>query len=267
MERVRLFFLAVALVLSSAASAQRFDNKSVVALHHAGLGDNTIIAKVNGLPCSYDVSTDGLIALKQAGVSDDVIAAMVARCSASPHAQGVGAGSTDPAVAHPPGIYVMQDWLGTPKMQLMRPSKASGIKVTGNGSILLPYVGKLVLPDEHSRVEVKTHRPVFYFYFLAGGRKVSDFCTPDSVAAQSPDEFTLVRFKVRKDEREVGTGKVSAYSSRRGIDTKDVIRFETSEVGESAFKVSESRDLEPGEYAFVLTGANGTARVYDFTIA
>ena len=71
---------------------------------------------------------------------------------------------------------------------------------------------------------------------------------------------------MKKNEREVGVGKVSAYSSQRGIDTKEAIRFDSSEIGGSAFKVRSDRDLEPGEYAFVLTGANGTARVYDFTI-
>lgn len=259
--------VAVAILLGATpAAAQKFDNKSVVALHHAGLGDATIVAKVNSLPCGYDVSTDGLIALKHADLSDAVITAMVGRCNASTRAQGLGADGTDPASMHQPGIYVMQDWLGPPQMQLMRPSKASGVKVTGNGSILLPYVGKLVLPDEQSRVGVKNHRPIFYFYFLAGDGKVSDFGTPNSVAAQSPDEFSLVHFKVKKNEREVGIGKVSVYNSRRGIDTKDAIRFETSELGDAAFKVKVASDLEPGEYAFVLTGANGSARVYDFTI-
>ena len=257
-----------ALVLSSptAGVAQGFDNGNVVALHRAGLGDHTIIAKVNSLSCEYDVSTDGLIALKQAGMSDDVIAAMVSRCDASPRAQRVGSTGADPAAAHVPGIYVVQDWLPAPQMRMMRPSKASGIKVTGNGSILLPYVGKLLLPDGASRVAIRNHRPVFYFYFPAGDRDVSDFGSPRSIAAQSPDEFTLVRFRVRKDAREVGIGKISVDGNRKGIDPRAAIRFETSEAGESAFKVVLARDLEPGEYAFVLTGAHNAARVYDFSI-
>ena len=263
--------LVAMLPLSCAASAQRFDNqtfdnKSVVALHRAGLGDTTIIAKVNGLPCGYDVSTDGLIALKQAGLPDDVIGAMVARCNVVAKAGSIGPSSADPSTRHKPGIYVPEDGSDPARMQPMRPSKASGIKVSGNGSILLPFVGRLVLPDEQSRVAIKNHRPVFYFYFLAGDENVSDFGTPNSIAAQSPDEFSLVRFKVKKNEREVGIGKISVYSSRRGIDPKDAIRFDATEIGPSAFKVVVDRDLDAGEYAFVLTGANNAARVYDFTI-
>ena len=271
MDRIGWWLAAAFLSLSAPAFAQAgeekgFDNKSVIALHQAGLGDNTIVAKINSSACGYDVTTNGLITLKQAGVADDVIAAMVARCGDSPRPQATGLATADPLSAHVPGIYVLQDWIAAPQMQLMRPSKASGIKVTGNGSILLPYVGRLVLPDEQSRIGIKTHHPVFYFYFVAGDRKVSDFGTPNSVAAQSPDEFSLVHFKVKKNEREVGVGKISAYSSQRGIDPKEAIRFDASEIGGSAFKVRSERDLEPGEYAFVLTGANGTARVYDFTI-
>ena len=191
MRRVGWWLAVAFLSLSTPAFAQggedkRFDNKSVVALHQAGLGDNTIIAKVNSVACGYDVTTDGLIALKQAGLSDDVIAAMVARCGGEPRPQATGQASADPSSAHMPGIYVVQDWLAAPQMQLMRPSKASGIKVTGNGSILLPYVGKQVLPDEQSRVGVKSHRPVFYFYFVAGDRKVSDFGTPNRSRRNRP---------------------------------------------------------------------------------
>lgn len=268
--RMRLGRIGIAFALalwSATGSAQGFDNQSVVALHRAGLGDTTIIAKVKSLTCGYDVSTDALIALKQAGLSDAVIAAMVGQCSASARAQGIMTDSPDPFVAHAPGIYVLQTGATKPQLHLIRPSKASGVKVTGNGSILLPYVRKLVIPDDRSRTAIDTRRPTFYFYFRAGDANVSDFGTPNSIAAQSPDEFSLVHFAIRKAQREVGIGKMSVLVHRRGVDTRDAVRFDSTEIGESAFKVEPARDLEPGEYAFVLTGAKGSARVYDFTIS
>lgn len=249
---------------SSPTLAQRFDNNSVIALHRAGLGEAAIVAKINSLSCGYDVSTDAMIALGRAGVSDKVVAAMVDRCNRSARAQGTDA--ADPAAVHAPGIYLMDATPGAPRMQPLRPSKASGIKVSGNGSILLPFVGKLVLPDDRSHVSIGSHRPTFYFYFPAHDRRVSDFGTPGSIAAQSPDEFSLVRFRTRSGAREVSIGRMAGFSGQRGIDPRDTIRFSTSEVGDEAYRVEMNAELAPGEYAFVLTGANGTARVYDFTI-
>lgn len=48
---------------------------SVIALVRAGLGPETIVAKINATPGTYDTSTDALIRLKQAGAPDSVIAA------------------------------------------------------------------------------------------------------------------------------------------------------------------------------------------------
>ena len=46
------------------------------------LSENIILASVNGQPAAYDTSTDGLLALKKAGVSDAVVAAMISRNAA-----------------------------------------------------------------------------------------------------------------------------------------------------------------------------------------
>jgi hypothetical protein len=264
MKKIGAAWLAAS--MSCAAVAQTFDNNSVVALYQAGLGDTTIIAKVESIPCGYDVSTEGLVSLKRQGISDEVIATMLRRCSASPRAQGVDASSADLSVARAPGIYLLQDWAVPNHMTALRPSKASGIKVSGNGSILLPYIGKLVLPDLTSGNAVKSKHPTFFFYFNAADKKVSSFGTPNSPAAQSPDEFTLVRFKAKGNEREVGVGRVSVYSVRSGVDPKVSIRFASEEVGESIFKVTIAQDLARGEYGFVITGANNAARVYDFSV-
>jgi hypothetical protein len=44
---------------------------------HKGLGDDVIIARINASPTKFDLSDDDLAALKKAGVSDAVVAAMI----------------------------------------------------------------------------------------------------------------------------------------------------------------------------------------------
>ena len=58
---------------------QALNNDVIVKMMKAGLSDTVIIETINSSPGSYDTSPTGLIALKQAGVSDKVISAIVLR--------------------------------------------------------------------------------------------------------------------------------------------------------------------------------------------
>jgi hypothetical protein len=72
-------------------------NDSVIKMVKAGLGDDVVVSMVKGQPGGYSTGPDDLIALKSAGVSDKVIAAMVARMS-----PGAGAWSTLPRASRLP---------------------------------------------------------------------------------------------------------------------------------------------------------------------
>jgi len=221
-------FAGIVCMSATSAHTQIFDNKSVVALRDAGLGESTIVTKINSLPCNYDVSTDSLIALKKAGVEDSVIAAMVSRCSASPRAQGIDNGSSDPLVKHAPGIYLVEEGAATKRLMLLRPVLGSGHRITGNGSILFPLKTMLTVPQPQSQHHVGSGRPTFYFYFNASDENVSDFGIERSVAAQSPIEFSLVRFKIKGNAREIEIGRFSnsiSMSLHRGVNGKDTAAF------------------------------------------
>src|ERR1700744_370375 len=64
-------------VCAIALGQQSLNNASVTKMVNAGLSDDVVIATINSSPGQYTTSPDALIALKQAGVSDKVIAAMV----------------------------------------------------------------------------------------------------------------------------------------------------------------------------------------------
>ena len=61
---------------------QALNNDAVIKLVKAGLSDDLIVSTINAQAGTYDTSTDGLIALKTAGVSDKVVSAMVAKAAA-----------------------------------------------------------------------------------------------------------------------------------------------------------------------------------------
>jgi hypothetical protein len=63
--------------VSPPAAPPMLTNADVVKLTAAGLPDFVILTKINGSSCNFDLSTDALVALKQAGVRDPIIEAMM----------------------------------------------------------------------------------------------------------------------------------------------------------------------------------------------
>lgn len=75
-----VLFLAICPLL---VAQQTLNNDSVIKLVKAGLSDDLIVSTINGSPGAYDTSADGIIALKTAGASDKVVAAVVAKTNAA----------------------------------------------------------------------------------------------------------------------------------------------------------------------------------------
>lgn len=294
---MRAFLFITMLWMGGApAMAQSFDGSSVLALHRAGLGDGPIVAKIRAMPCAYDTSATALVAMKKAGLSDLIITAMVERCSppsgegmapaqggwtqitpGSPRdgaSTGRGLFATTAARApsqgrqrQPEGIYLTQ---GT-GLTLLRPSGQTAQKVVGNGSILFPRMLKLIVPRPAAQLEVNTPRPVFTFYFDPSDRRVSEFGGVGGSAAQSPGEFSLVRFRQDAGNRQMTIGRVQPYVTVSGIDPKNTLSFGVKDMGDGVFRVEMAQDLAPGEYGFVLIGDTERSkttvyRVYDFTV-
>src|SRR5579863_2113561 len=109
---MRKYVLTAAFLMISSllAAQQTLNNDAIVKMVKAGFSDDLIVATVNGVPGSYDTSVDGLIALKNAGVSEKVVAAIVTKASTpAPAAAAAPAAAdpNDPASPHDAGIYMM----------------------------------------------------------------------------------------------------------------------------------------------------------------
>lgn len=262
---LRLGWVALA-ITAQRATAEDFGNDSVIALARAGVGAKVLLAKIASLPCSYDVSTAGILKLKTAGIADAVIAAMVDRCTGSPKAQGAVAAASDPAVKRAPGLYIDAGTSTAHRLDKIRPINASGARISGNGSLLFPAKAKLAIPRAAAQTVAGSARPTFYFYFETDDVKVGDFGTFSTRAVQSPSEFTLVRFKQKDGQREMVIGKASPFGAKEGIDPKESIQFSFDEIGDGIFMATPLASLATGDYGFVLQGEKGAFRIYDFQI-
>jgi hypothetical protein len=84
--------LVAGLLLLLAAQAPPIANADVIRMIAAKLGDTVIVSAIESAPrTNFDVSVDGLIALKQAGASDVVIHAMQKAATAAPRIEAPAA--------------------------------------------------------------------------------------------------------------------------------------------------------------------------------
>ena len=156
---------AVVLAIGAPASAETLTNASVVAMVNAGLGPDTIIAKIRASATSFDLSTDQLVALKKQNVPDVVLAAMLNAGSGAVTTNAAGSNSADPTAPHASGIYLLEPDHAPPQMEHMDATVANETKTSGVLAYAFTYglarvKIKTVLPSATARVKTSAARPV-----------------------------------------------------------------------------------------------------------
>jgi hypothetical protein len=88
-------FAVVALVCASAVFAQQvLDDEAVIKLIKAGVSKNIVLSVVKSQPGRYSLTANDVISLKNAGVPDEIVAAMIEK-------QAVTSGRLNPLPAYP----------------------------------------------------------------------------------------------------------------------------------------------------------------------
>ena len=275
------------LLIATPTLAETLTNGDIITLTKAGLGSEAITAKIQASANNFDTSTGQLLALKQAGVSDAVIAAMLRAstgATVSQNAVGDTSTSPDPRAPHASGIYLLDESTASAKMRRIDPTIGNEVKTTGVLAYALTYgiapvKFKTVLPNETARVHSYGGRPVFYFYFnrtgtQLSGNDVGGIWLPGAIT--SPNEFSLVRFDVGRGDRETVLGQFNITGAKAGVMDKARVAFTYDDVAPGVFRVTPATDLPPGEYGFVYSSGGGgygrlagspSARIFDFSVS
>jgi hypothetical protein len=270
--------------LAAPAKSGTLTNSDIVQLVKVGLGDEAIVAKIQTSPHAFDLSTDGLIALKGAGVSNKIIAAMLGgpAVAASPAGE-LSMDSADPRVPHYPGLYMVDATGAKGKMTRVNPTVSNQAKTGGIfGYALTMGIAtmsiKAAIPGASASVQTQSGRPVFYAYFeesiprdlRSGG--ASQWSNGIGTVTSSPAEVNLVRFVEKKGRREAQVGSMNIAGAKTGVMDKDQLAFDSEMIGPGIFRVQPRDALPPGEYGFIqsISGSNQggamTARVFDFGV-
>ncbi len=287
--KTRLIVAATLFAAAPLAAQEVLTNDTVVALAGAGLGEQTLVAKIKSSASSFDVSAGKLLELKQKGLSDAVIAAMIEAGSTSQNSAAAlgNSDSADPRAPHAPGIYLLVQ--GGGKMQRIDATSSNQTKTGGFlGYALTGGIAKLkintVLPGAHARVSANSVRPTFYFYFdqasasLSGGAPGGFWQGGGAATVTSPNEFSLIRFAAKKDRREAAVGQFNITGAKAGVQDKQRVTMTYKDIRPGVFEVRPEQDLAPGEYGFIYSTTSGgggvglysagatLSRVFDFSV-
>ncbi len=263
----RLLSLAAFAFLLSTLTAHgqtQLDNASVLKLHTAGLGDDVIVTTINSSPGHYALSTDDLISLKRAGISDSIVSAMLRKNSGAgtPVATASKTTGADSSAAIPPGVtdagVYYQD--GTGQYQEINPEivnyKSGGV-LKGLAS------GGIIKGDLNGNINGRTSKlplssPITIVIYTLEG--------------QSPNEYQLLRMHQNSNSREFRSKTGGIVHQSTGAN-RDALGFDPKKLGPHVYQFTLPADVGKGEYGLlppVTANSQGNAasagKIYTFTL-
>lgn len=227
--------LALALCTATTLGAQQpqepLENDDLVDMTKAGIDENTIVTLVEGSRTDFDTSAAALIALKNASVSDRVIAAVVS----------IGR----PKASRPPnGLYPQPEEVGVYAhvRERLVPLKSEIITWRSGGVLKQALLSRghlnAVVTRPMSTLRLDS-RPEFIVYCAVG---------------VSPEEYQLLRLWTKRDRREfrLATGGVLHASSGAEM---NAVSVDLEMVGTRLYRITPTLPLPEGEYGFLPPGA------------
>jgi hypothetical protein len=219
------------------------NNDSVVKMIKAGLPDDVVVSTINSSPGTYNTSADALVALKMAGASDKVIAAILIKSSGAAPAPAAGQAQPSnqtPAVQEPevmgkvyflnPSTHTLEQLPGEQWKRTNRVKWASSESLN-------------VVQGARSSFRISSNdRVVFVFKPFPGVQSSGDL-----------SQMRIYPFDVKSDQRicVVGEFKKGANQGNANIIPLEIVGY-----GKSSYSLTPPNShLGPGEYWIPVPGA------------
>ena len=229
-------FLLCSVLCVSHAVAQQFTNtnQSVIKMVKAGMSDPIIISSINSQPAHFSLSANDLIALKQAGVSDQIMAAMIARSNPA----AVPASAVPALYPTEIGVYYKVNGAYTDiEPEIVNQKTGGFLKSLATDGIIKPDINGHV-NGVRSRTSLNSN-----VEFL--------FVVPDG---DSLSEYQLLRLHAKSNYREFRSVTGGVIHASTGA-TRDDISFKGTKVAPRTYLVTLGPNTPAGEYGFLPPGA------------
>lgn len=232
--------LAAAAPAAPAKSEAAFSNADVIKLVKLELGDDVVIGKIKqAADVAFDLTTDGLVQLKQAGVSSRVISAMLEKttpAAAPPAMANAGDGNQPQFFDGRDDVRIVIDG-----QEIRLPANRGDLSNTGFWPVVFTFID---YPGLHARTRVKNARPSLVIrsehdpkgYYYLGMLDVND------------EEDNNRSLKIEQ--------KASGFTSTTRVIPAGrwYVEYESAEKTPGIWYITPKRDLLPGEYGVVVPG-------------
>jgi hypothetical protein len=234
------------------------DNDAIIKMSKAGLDDAVIIQTIQTQPGHYDTSPDNLIALKGAGVSQQIIAAMQARSAGLAfHASEKISPAPLSAGVDEIGVYYQDkktgEWL---------PLRTERVQFKSGGWVKSTFTHNIVKQDMNGLVD-DAKSPLA----LPTGVNILIY-TPVGTQAE---EYDFLRFREHSNNREFRVKTGGVFHSESGSQ-RDEIEFHPHKIAPQMYMFTVPIDIEKGEYGVLppgssnVPGISNAGKIFTFSI-
>ncbi len=239
-----LLFAAFSVLLHSTGKTQTIKpeiltNKSIIDLHRAGLDDELIVAKIQSSECKFDLSTTGMIELKNKGVPSSLIRVMMNKAENKPLDTGADGKNITPDKKKGPA-----DNLNYSALEML-----NFVYTWNNSSHLAKALEKSTATVAH-RVNVFT---AYDYWHLDGPASNIRFSVTDATTFlintgnSTPPDLVLYRLKLQKKDREAIYVKANMVGNKA---SPDMLSVNITKVADGIYQITPSEQLKKGEYFF-----------------
>lgn len=236
--------------------------EDVVKLAKAGLSEDIIVEQIKRKGQAFDLSSDQIIELKAAHVSDRVLEAMLdpakAEAPASVPATAFARAEAPPVPSAPDaamptevGVYARKQgqWVEV-SPEIVYWKTAGALKMVATAGL------------RHGDVNGHVSGPASHTSF--DGPPEFLIVAPEGVALA---EYRLLRLRRGKEDREFRTVTGGLLHAQSG-EGRDMVTFDVKKVASRVYQVSLPTTAGPGEYGLLPPGStNGSGKIYSFRVA
>jgi hypothetical protein len=274
----------------TATKPQGLTVNGIIDMVQAGLSEDVIVSSLRKEDKPFDLSSDELIRLKKANVTDGVLKVMlnpkaeikpvafaappppvappviiqtplftgipaVTPSGATP-ALGSNANGdlNNPMTPHDSGIYLYaKNRDENPEMIVLERAASQGTKTGGVwGSVVTQGIKKVHYKSviPGAHASIRIDGASVIFYFYFDD-KAAGLGKGLFGSISNPNQFALVKLDSTKSNRETTTMEVGAFGTSTGTNSKAMIGFKSERIRTGLYKVVPSEPMEPGEYCFL----------------
>jgi hypothetical protein len=246
---VRKALLALALTIFCpfvSVAQDSLNNDAVIKMVKAGLSDDLVVSSIYSKPGTYKTSVDDMIALKAAGVSDKVVAAIVNKSSGgsapapAAAAPAAAAGPTLPPGIDEVGVYYQDKngaWVAL--MPEVVNFKTGGVlkSLATNGIVKGDINGHIPGPSAKTTLTL----PVTLAVYVPEGTAIT--------------EYQLLRLRPSSgNSREFRSTTGGVFHASGGA-ARDLVQFDSTKLYPRVYQVTLKQDAGKGEYGLLPPGA------------